>query len=181
MKREYFWFFVLILAAAMVVGFTLGVMLNFKYISQQIIATQKQQAAQEAYARIQPSGSALESEITSSTAEKSSTTTQATTTQTNNTQTSANAKQQTSTSVPSGQSSSNTSEDKLMIVSPAEKQEIEAMFNTAGIPANQDYSQRVRSFQETIGLPSTGIMDSQTLQTLIKITTVHKANQQLGQ
>jgi|GEM_PF-1504176 len=179
MKKEHVWFFVFVLAAAMVAGITMGIMLNFKYIAQQVVANQKLQEEKETYSRIQPSSSGLEVKIPSSHGETSPTTQPSTTTQSSNTQTSASANQQTSTGVSSSQSSSNTAGSQLMVVSPAEKKEIENMLNTVGIPANQDYNQRVRTFQETISLPATGIMDAQTLQALIQKTTVHQASRQL--
>ena len=143
---------------------------------QQIIATQKQEQAQEAYSRIQPSGSNLEVIIPSPPVGTSQTSVP----QSNNTST-----PPLPASVGSQRFLRPVSIYKRVGIScwlyhQREKQEIEDMLNAVGIPSNQDYSQRVRDFQKKINLPSTGIMDAQTLQALIKKTTVHQASRQLG-
>ncbi|MDD3365420.1 MAG: peptidoglycan-binding domain-containing protein [Syntrophomonas sp.] len=172
MKKEYYWFFVLILAAAVVAGSTLGITMNYKYISEQIMKERSQQEALEAQAQQKPASSPLEVKIPPQDMppdipqKSSNTTTPATT--------------QSSTAVSSAPAPASGNGNKLLVLSQEEKRDIEMMLSSVGIPANTDYSQRIRQFQEKNTLTATGIMDSQTLGALINKVTINQANRHLG-
>ncbi|PKM77805.1 MAG: hypothetical protein CVU90_04960 [Firmicutes bacterium HGW-Firmicutes-15] len=172
MKKEYYWFFVLILAAAVVAGSTLGIIMNYKYISEQILRERSNQEALEATAQDKPSSSQLEVKIPSKdippdVPQKTTNTTTSVTTQS-------------STAVSSAPAPANGNGNKLLVLSQAEKRDIEMMLSTVGISADQEYTQRIREFQEKSTLTITGIMDSQTLGALIKKTTINHASRHLG-
>ncbi len=169
MKKEYYWFFVLILAAAVVAGSTLGIIMNYKYISEQIIKERANQESLEAQAQEKPASNSLEVKIPNQDIPPNippkSTTTSATT--------------QSGTTVSSAPAPTNGNGNKLLVLSQAEKKDIEMMLTTVGIPANKDYSQRIREFQEKNTLTTTGIMDSQTLGALISKATVNQVNRHM--
>jgi len=54
MKKEYYWFFILVLAAAVVAGSTLGILMNYKYMSQQIINMHSQNKGLETQVEQKP-------------------------------------------------------------------------------------------------------------------------------
>lgn len=68
----------------------------------------------------------------------------------------------------------------IMVVSSQEQKEIEAMLNTVEISNCSDFNARVKIFQEKNALPITGIMDYQTLNTLINLATIQKSIQRLN-
>lgn len=143
MKKEYFWFLILILAAAIVTGSTLGILTNFKYISQQSKLIQQDKAA-----------GSLNSSYTSFE------------------QSSSNSSQQIV-----AQKAVDTT---AMVVSSHEQKEIETMLNAVENCNCSDFNDQVRNFQEKHALPITGIMDSQTLNTLINMATIQKSIQRLN-
>jgi len=172
MKKEYYWFFILILAAAVVAGSTLGIMMNYKYISEQVIKARSNQEAIEAQAQEKPASSSLEVKIPSqdippNIPQKSTNTTTP-------------ASTQSSAPVYSAPAPASGNGNKLLVLSQDEKRDIEMMLSTVGIPADKEYSQRIREFQEKNTLTTTGIMDSQTLGALINKVTVYQVNRHLA-
>ena len=155
MKKEHFSFLIFILAAAVVTGTTLGVFTNFKYISQQSkIRLQENQAVESKTSELNNSSSTNQTLTTNN--ESGSTST--------NQQLAANG----------------TTDTTVMIVSQAEKDEIDVMLNAVEKNNGTDYSARVRSFQEKNALPITGVMDSQTLNALINQATIQRSVQRLN-
>lgn len=153
MKKEYFWFLIFILAAAVVTGSTLGILANFEYISKQSQIRQQEMKAVEANPN---EHSSLPNQVQAS----------------NNKPGSADTTPQLA--------ANGATDTTVMVVSQTEQFEIDAMLNAVESSNNKDYSTRVRSFQERNALPITGIMDSQTLNTLINQVTIQKSIQRLN-
>ncbi|MDD4802649.1 MAG: peptidoglycan-binding domain-containing protein, partial [Syntrophomonas sp.] len=166
MKKEYYLFFILILAAAMVAGSTLGITMNYKYISEQVINQRSQQETLQAHPE-QQSHSPLEVKIPPEDMPP------AIPSKPNNDSASQsnNITDDTSASVTVSSSSGG---NRILLLSQAEKSDIEIMLTATGIAANDNYSQRIREFQENNSLSATGIMDSQTLSLLIRKTTLQQ-------
>lgn len=155
MKKEYYWFLILILAAAVVTGSTLGLLTNFKYISQQSkIRLQENKAVESNTSELnQPS-------LTNQTLAA------------NNESSSANDTPQIA--------ANGTTDTTVMMVSQAEKDEIDIMLNAVENINGTDYRARIRSFQEKNALSITGLMDSQTLNALINQATIQRSLQHLN-
>jgi hypothetical protein len=169
MKKEYYWFFILILAAAIVAGSTMGIIMNYNYISAQIIKERSNQEALEAQAKQKPTSNSLEvkipnQDIPPNIPQKTTNTTTSSTTQSG-------------TSVSPAPASGNG--NKILILSQAEKRDIEMMLTTVGIPANNSLSQRIHEFQDKNTISPTGIMDSQTLGALISKATIHQVTRHM--
>jgi hypothetical protein len=169
MRKEYYWFFILILAAAIVAGSTLGIIMNYNYISAQIIKERSNQEALEVQAKQKPTSNPLEvkiptQDIPPDIPQKSTTTSAAT---------------QSDTSLSQAPASGNGNGNKLLVLSQAEKRDIEMMLTTVGIPANNSLSQRIHEFQDKNTLSPTGIMDSQTLGALISKATIHQVTRHM--
>lgn len=152
MKKEYYLFFMFILAAALVTGSTLSVCANFKYLSQQSKLQQQQQK----------SISAKKTSDAASTADNSNTS-------------------KTESAVAAGPklADNGTSGSNKMIISHDEQAEITAMLEAMG-SGNEDYTLRIKDFQEKNSLPVTGVMDTETLNLLINKATLQKAVQHLN-
>lgn len=69
--------------------------------------------------------------------------------------------------------------DKLDMTA-ADVSEVEQMLNTVGVPADKIYSQRIVNFQKSNNITPTGILDQQTLETLINQATLKFADQRIG-
>lgn len=163
MKKEYFWFLIFILAAAVVTGSTLGIITNFKYITQHHKLSIQEQESPELHS--------LESQINRQPVQDSS--------QPSNTNDTAINHQHAAGSPASITIA--TSEDTIELpVSEAEKAEINAMLNTIESSNNADFNAQLKNFQEKNSLPSTGVIDLQTLQTLINQATIQRAVQHLN-
>lgn len=150
MKKEYYWFFMFILAAALVTGSTLSVYANFKYISQQSKLQQQKSIAKTS------TGHANDSVGKN---------------QTDSTGLNASADQKLA--------DNGTSSTNKMVISPDEQNEINAMLEAMG-SNNEDYTLRIKDFQEKNALPVTGTMDTDTLNLLINKVTLQKAVQHLN-
>jgi archaellum component FlaG (FlaF/FlaG flagellin family) len=131
LRKKYFGFFILFLAAVVIAGFTMGIIINYKNLSQQALAKSIPVAAQP------------------------------------------------STAVSSDPTSVISGNGELMVMSQAEKGEIELMLNTVGISADKEYNQRINEFQEKNTITPTGILDSWTLGTLINQVKMYHINQHL--
>ncbi len=162
MKKEYFWFFILILAAAIVTGSTLGIITNFKYISQQSKLLLQEQDAQES--------NNLNSHNDSQSAKGSLQP---------NTETNDTINKQSSTGLASNSVQTSTPDTTDMKISKAEKAEINTMLNTVVTKDNSDFDVKVKHFQSKNSLPSTGIVDSQTLALIIDQAKLQRAIQRL--
>jgi len=67
----------------------------------------------------------------------------------------------------------------LMVVTGEEKAQIIAMLQQLGMPANGDYNQFIKDFQQQQSLPATGSLDSRTLRVIINKTTQQRAQRAL--
>lgn len=160
MKKEYFWFLIFILAAAVITGSTLGMITNFKYISQQCKLRLNEQETQEKISV---------SQKTNTQAAPSS-----------NTQTNNSARDNQSASESTATITVGTSDENVKLpISQDERQEIEAMLKTVNSGNSPDYNAKVKNFQKDNSLPTTGTIDTQTLQVLINQATLQKAIQRL--
>lgn len=155
MKKEYFWFLILIVAAAVVTGSTLGIVTNFSHIVQH-----HQLSIQEQ----NPEAQSLKNQINEKPAQDSSAT---------------NDEPMNSPS-PVGIAVVTPDETIVMSVSESEKEAITAMLNSVQPSHSADFGTNLRSFQENNSLPATGIVDLQTLQTLINQATIQRAAQHLN-
>lgn len=150
MKKEYYWFFMFILAAALVTGSTMSIITNFKYISQQSKLQQQQQKSLPEKADNESTLSVDES----------------------------NTSKTKSTAAGEILADNGTSSNK-MVISNDEQEEINAMLEAMG-SNDADYTLRIKDFQEKNSLPVTGVMDTETLNLLINKATLQKAVQHLN-
>jgi len=156
MKKEYFWFLILILAAAVITGSTLGMITNFKYISQQSkIRLQENKAVETKAIKLNNSSSPKQTQAV-------------------------NNEPVSTDSAPQQLAANGASDTTIMLVSQTEKDEFDAMLNAVESNHGADYSARIKSFQEKHALPITGVMDSQTLSILINQATLQRSIQHLS-
>lgn len=151
MKKEYFIFIILILAAAIVSGSTLCFFSNFKYISQQIKVQQQQTKASQA-------ADSADSGLSDQTAKAD----------------------MPSAASDSTQQLALSSTNAETLVSQTDQNEIDAMLDAVDTNGNEeDYSLRIKNFQKKNALPITGVMDTQTLNALINRATLQRAIEHL--
>jgi hypothetical protein len=173
MKTEHFFFLVLVLCAAVVIGATLGIASNLKYISHQVKLNQdleRQKELQEAKAdSIQPLNTAAENNDTAQiAAHTAKPVTEATTgTSASNTAVPANTA--------AGAASGLVEDGNLMLLTQAEQQQVESMLDMVDASKNADYSDRIKEFQKKHSLSVTGILDATTLGALIQQAKLLKA------
>jgi len=173
-KTEHFFFLVLVLAAAIVVGSTMGILLNMKYITQAVknnAQIELEQAQQEKQGQT--------SETDQAVANGNNTKIQSTP----NSQQSASTTHSSSvvesdSKAPSVTVAANNS--SLMVISRQEQQQIETMLETVDNSQGVDYCSRIKNFQEKNSLSITGILDSPTLNALIYQVKLQKAMQYLN-
>ncbi|MBC7075192.1 MAG: hypothetical protein H5T98_03810 [Syntrophomonadaceae bacterium] len=69
---------------------------------------------------------------------------------------------------------------ELMVITEAEKEEIQGMLTGLGMVEGADYNKFIMEFQKNNSIEPTGYLDSQTLQAIIKQATLQKAAEAAG-
>jgi hypothetical protein len=152
MKKEYLFFLVLVLAAAIVTGATIGFVSSFHNIQQQ---------AQENISQVQ----ATEQQAL----EKSD--------RVKNDNGNAEVNDNEVTNVAITQYAAPITEQGYLVLSREEKQQIVDMLVSLGATKDGDYSTFIRNFQKEKLLPPTGNLDSLTLNAIINEVTRQRAAQ----
>ncbi len=148
LRKDYLFFLVLILAAAVVAGSAVGFISNFDIVVQHLKTINSQSSRSSTLAPINTADS-IKPDVN-------------------------DEDDQTSVTVQYAPSSTNNSEE-LMVITSEEKKEILAMLQTLGMPKGGDYNQFISQFQAAHSLPSTGCLDSRTLRIIINETTRSRA------
>ncbi|CFY12410.1 Peptidoglycan binding-like [Syntrophomonas zehnderi OL-4] len=154
MKKEYVWFLILVLAAAVLTGSTLGIVTNFSHIVQYHKPSIKEQ---------NPEVQSLENQINEKPAQDLSPL----------------HDEPMNVASPGGIAVVTPDETIVLSVSESEKAAITAMLNSVQPSHSPDFDTNLKHFQEKNYLPATGIVDLQTLQTLINQATIQRAAQHL--
>lgn len=161
MKKEYLFFLVMVLCAAIITGAAIGFVSNFHQIVDQLpeesqIESSKQGAA--APAAPEPS-----SGVRSESIEPKETT-------------DGNAAKK----VAGVNSMTASTEKEYLVLSKEENQQVINMLVSLGATKDSDYSEFIREFQKDQELPSTGSLDSLTLNAIIREVTKQKALQMVN-
>ncbi len=77
-------------------------------------------------------------------------------------------------------STESKSAEKVMLISPAEQEQIEAMLATLSTNDKGDYSQLIKDFQSQHALSPTGEMDTSTLNEIMRQVALLKTNEALS-
>lgn len=150
MKKEYVFFLVLVLAAAIVTGSTIGIVNNLDIIlghnhnADNVLASSDNLPIEKRVA--QNNNSDDVSNISRSAASRNS-----------------------NIATPDA--------TELMLVSQQEQEQIVDMLKYLGMPEGADYSEFIRQFQQTHSLKPTGNLDSITLDTVIRQVTINKVSE----
>ncbi|MDD2373324.1 MAG: hypothetical protein PHR04_07385 [Syntrophomonadaceae bacterium] len=162
MKREYLFFLVMVLAAAVITGATIGFISNFHHIEKQIQEnlSQVEPAQQQASApNSKKQNDNIKSEAVNPEGKDN-----------NNT---ANEVKKVAVVPPA----TTSTEQGYLVLSGEEKQQIVDMLVSLGATKNDDYSTFIRNFQRDKSLPPTGSLDSLTLNAIINEVTRQRAAQ----
>ena len=159
MKKEYLFFLVMVLAAAVITGATIGLISNFHYIEKQVQENQSaaETPQQQASAPLDEPNNPIKSETVNSDSKDNINTN-------NEVKTVAVVRPATS-----------STEQGYLVLSGEEKQQIVDMLVSLGATKNGDYSTFIRNFQRAKSLPPTGSLDSLTLHAIINEVTRQKA------
>lgn len=155
MKKEYFWFLILVVAAAVVTGSTLGIVTNFGHIVQhhQLNIQEQNPESPSLMNQTDTKRATLDSLPTNDGSGEVS---------------------------PVGITVITPEETIVLSVSESEKAAISAMLDAVQPGRNTDFDTNLKHFQESNSLPATGIVDLQTLQALISQATIQRATQHLN-
>lgn len=165
MKKEYLFFLVMVLAAAIITGATMGFISNFHYIVNQTpdSSSQVEPASQKAAA---PSptgeGNAVDNKVAAPDGQEDS-----------------NIDNQ-ARKVAVVKPPTPTSERGYLVLSGDEKQQVVNMLVSLGADKDGDYSGFIRNFQKEKSLPPTGSLDSLTLNAIILEVTRQRAAQMVN-
>jgi hypothetical protein len=158
MQKGYFFFLILVLASAVILGSTIGLISNVSYMVQNtdLLKAQSDEPSSEGNINDttipvvpQPAGDASSQDL--------------------------NQSNSSSSFAPSSSSSS-----EYMVISQEEKEQIKRMLFSLGMDEKDDLGQFVREFQKKNALEVTGMLDSHTLDTIIKQTTLQEVSRSLN-
>jgi len=155
MKKEHFIFLTLLLCAAIIIGSTIGLTSNLKYIVNQM-PEKKIEAAPLEQEQGPSNKSQIENDISSEKAENNEIINRT-----------------------SGQILYYIGNN--LTFSQEEKQEVTAMLASLGAEKKGDYSQFIREFQRKKGLTPTGTLDDLTLNAIINEITKQRAQQRFNE
>lgn len=151
MQKGYYFFLILVLASAVILGSTIGLISNVSYIVQNTELLKPQPN------EVFPDGHAHDSVSP--------------TPQSNIPGSLQGEKQPLSTS---------SGDSEYMVLSQEEKEQIKQMLFGLGMGENDDLGQFVLEFQKKNSLETTGILDSQTLDIIIKQSTLQEVSRSLN-
>ncbi|MDD2509895.1 MAG: peptidoglycan-binding domain-containing protein [Syntrophomonas sp.] len=160
MQKGYFFFLILMLASAVILGSTIGLISNVSYMVQHtdLLKTQSSEPSSEGNindATIplvpQPAGDASSQDLNQSNKNSGS-----------------------------SFATSSSSSSEYMVISQEEKEQIKRMLFSLGMDEKDDLNQFVREFQKNNALEATGTLDSQTLDAIIKQTTLQEVSRSLN-
>ncbi|MGS0763605.1 peptidoglycan-binding domain-containing protein [Syntrophomonas curvata] len=165
MKKEYLFFLVMVLAAAVITGATIGFISNFHYIvNQSPASTSQAEPVQQDTAASNPDrqNDVLKSQpVEPGDIGDKNTDSQG-------------------RKVAVVKSPTPTSEQGYLILSREEKQQVINMLVSLGANKGGDYSEFIRNFQKEKSLPPTGSLDSLTLNAIILEVTRQRATQMVN-
>ena len=150
MEKKHYLIVTLVLVADVIAGFTLGSVVSYRHASQQVAAVSSPAASQTE--KKKPDSATPPVAAVPKTDEVSS--------------------QLPPTVV-------NNIGDQLNMTE-TEVSEVEKMLDIVGVPADKAYSQRIVDFQKSNNISVTGILDQQTLETLINQATQRYADQRIS-
>ncbi len=164
MKKEYLFFLVMLLAAAVITGATIGFISNFHYIEKQV---------QENLNQLKPAQQQIS--VPNSDNESDKVKNEATSPEDKEneiTDTDTETKK-----VAVVRPTTPVTDQGYLVLSKEEKQQVVDMLVSLGANKNGDYSAFIRNFQIEKSLPPTGSLDSLTLNAIINEVTRQRANQ----
>ncbi len=162
MKKEYLFFLVMVLAAAVITGATIGFISNFHYIEKQVKDDLNQlEPAQQQVSVPNPDDQSdrIQNEAVSSEGKEN--------------QITDNKIKKVAVVRPA----TPATEQGYLVLNGEEKQQIVDMLVSLGATKNEDYSAFIRNFQREKSLPPTGNLDSLTLNAIINEVTRQRASQ----
>ncbi len=150
MQKGYFFFLILVLASAVILGSTIGLISNVSYIVQhtELLKPQPNEASPDVHADNAIPPAPKPSSPDSLQGEK--------------------------------QPSTSSGNSEYMILSQEEKEQIKQMLLGLGMGENDDLGQFVLEYQKKNSLEATGILDSQTLDAIIRQTTLKEVSRSLN-
>lgn len=157
MKKEYLFFLVLVLAAAIITGATIGFISNFHHIQKQAqenlsqVQTTEQQTLEQGDGVKDENANPEDEPLYNDSNEIKKVTV--------------------------SQPAAPTTEQGYLVLSGEEKQQIVDMLVSLGATKDGDYSAFIRNFQKEKSLPPTGNLDSLTLNAVIYEVTKQRAAQ----
>jgi len=150
MEKKHYLIITLVLVTDVIAGFSLGSIVSYKHSSQQVAAVSKYTAAQTEKKKPASAPSSVAA---------------------------VPGTEEVSAELPP--TVVNNIGDQLNMTE-TEVSEVEKMLNVVGVPADKKYSQRIVDFQKNNNINTTGILDQQTLETLINQTTQRLADQRIS-
>ena len=162
MKKEYLFFLVMVLAAAVITGATVGFISNFHYIEKQVKENSNQLKP------TQPQVSVLNSDDQSNGVKNKTTNPEDKGNQITDNQINKVAVVRSATPV---------ADQGYLVLSKEEKQQVVDMLDSLGANKDGDYITFIRNFQIEKSLPPTGNLDSLTLNAIINEATRQRAAQ----
>jgi hypothetical protein len=164
LKKEYLFFLVMVLAAAIVTGATIGFISNFHYIMNRSSATSQTEAVQQDTTASDPDEpkDVLQSDPAKSEDQ-------------GDRNPDSQVKKVTAVKPPTP-----TSEQGYLVLSQDEQEQVVNMLVSLGANQDGDYSEFIRNFQEKKSLPPTGSLDSLTLNAIILEATRQRAAQMVN-
>ncbi len=160
MKKEYLFFLVMVLAAAVITGATIGLISNFHYIEKQVQENQSaaETPQQQASAPLDEPNNPVKSKTVNSESKEN-----------------INNNEVEVKKVAVVRPATSSTEQGYLVLSREEKQQIIDMLVSLGATRNGDYNAFIRNFQKEKSLPPTGSLDSLTLHAIINEVTRQKA------
>lgn len=159
MRKEYLFFLVMVLAAAIITGATIGFISNFHYI-----VNQPQDSSSQVEPTTSPAGQgdlANSKAVTPAGQEDSNTDNQV-------------------RKVAVVKPSNPSAEQGYLVLSREEKQQVINMLESLGANKDGDYSEFIKDFQKKKSLTPTGNLDSLTLNAIIQEVTRQRAAQMVN-
>lgn len=162
MKKEYLFFLVMVLAAAVITGATIGLISNFHHIEKQV--QENLSAAETTRQQVSAPADEPDDPVKSETVNPESK---------ENINTNNNEVKKVAVVRPA----TSSTEQGYLVLSGEEKQQVVDMLVSLGATKNGDYSTFIRNFQRAKSLPPTGSLDSLTLNAIINEVTRQRAAQ----
>ena len=161
MKKEYLFFLVMVLAAAVITGATIGFISNFHHIEKRV--QENLSAVEPSHQQVSAPSDEPDDPVSSETVNPKS-------------EENINTNNEVKKVVVVRPATSSTDQGYL-VLSKEEKQQVVDMLDSLGANKNGDYITFIRNFQIEKSLPPTGSLDSLTLNAIINEVTRQRAAQ----